>query len=76
MGWFFGLLLVGSDMTQRSAGVPANMILVLQGVIILCIVSAKMYLNNAYAQERAARFFSRLKAKPSSSEPAKTGGQP
>ncbi len=73
---FFGLLLVGSDMTQRSAGVPANMILVLQGVIILCIVSAKMYLNNAYAQERAARFFSRLKAKPSSSEPAKTGGQP
>jgi len=27
------------------------MILVLQGVIILAIVSAKMYLNNAYAQE-------------------------
>ena len=35
---FFGLLLVGADMTQRSAGVPANMILVLQGVIILAIV--------------------------------------
>jgi general nucleoside transport system permease protein len=71
---FFGLLLVGSDMTQRSAGVPANMILVLQGVIILCIVSAKMYLNNAYAQERAARFFSRLTAK-SSPGSAKDGGQ-
>jgi simple sugar transport system permease protein len=72
---FFGLLLVGSDMTQRSAGVPANMILVLQGVIILCIVSAKMYMNNAYAQERAARFFSRLRAKFSPAS-AKTGGQP
>ena len=68
---FFGLLLVGTDMTQRSAGVPANMILVLQGVLILAIVSAKMYLNNAYAQERAARFFSRFK----SAGAAKTGGQ-
>ena len=58
---FFGLLLVGADMTQRSVGVPANMILVLQGVIILAIVSAKMYLNNAYAQERVARFFARTK---------------
>lgn len=72
---FFGLLLVGSDMTQRSAGVPANMILVLQGVIILCIVSAKMYMNNAYAQERTARLFGRLRAK-FSPESAKTGGRP
>ena len=70
---FFGLLLVGADMTQRSAGVPANMILVLQGVLILTIVSAKMYLNNAYAQERAARWFARLK--PGAGR-AKTGGQP
>jgi simple sugar transport system permease protein len=57
---FFGLLLVGADMTQRSAGVPANMILVLEGVIILSIVSAKMYLNNAYAQERAKRWWDRV----------------
>jgi simple sugar transport system permease protein len=57
---FFGMLLVGADMTQRSAGVPANMILVLQGVIILSIVSAKMYLNNAYAQERAKRWWSKV----------------
>ncbi|HEX7624960.1 MAG TPA: ABC transporter permease [Anaeromyxobacteraceae bacterium] len=57
---FFGLLLVGADMTQRSAGVPANMILVLQGGIILAIVSAKMYLNNPYAQERAAKLLRRL----------------
>jgi general nucleoside transport system permease protein len=71
---FFGLLLVGADMTQRSAGVPANMILVLQGIIILTIVSAKMYLNNAYAQARAARFFSRLKSK-SAPGRAETGGR-
>ncbi len=38
---FFGLMLVGADMTQRSAGVPANMVLVLEGVIILAIVSAR-----------------------------------
>lgn len=58
---FFGLLLVGADMTQRSVGVPANMILVLQGVIILAIVSAKMYLHNPYAQERAAKLLRRLR---------------
>jgi len=69
---FFGLLLVGADMTQRSAGVPANMILVLQGVIILSIVSAKMYLNNAYAQEKVRRWFS---PKDPAETPAKTGGQ-
>jgi simple sugar transport system permease protein len=75
---FFGLLLVGADMTQRSAGVPANMILVLQGVIILAIVSAKMYLNNAYAQDRVAKFFARLRGGPSSeppSAPVPPGGQ-
>jgi ABC-type uncharacterized transport system permease subunit len=57
---FFGLLLVGADMTQRSASVPANMILVLQGVTILAIVSARMVLVNPYAQERAARLLRRL----------------
>jgi ABC-type uncharacterized transport system permease subunit len=57
---FFGLMLVGADMTQRSAGVPANMVLVLEGVIILAIVSAGMYVNNPYAQERAVRLVRRL----------------
>lgn len=64
---FFGVLLVGADMTQRSAGVPANMILVLQGVVILAIVSAKMYINNAYALERFAKLFRKKEA-------AKVGG--
>lgn len=57
---FFGLMLVGADMTQRSAGVPANMVLVLEGVIILAIVSAGMYVSNPYAQERAWRLARRL----------------
>jgi simple sugar transport system permease protein len=52
---FFGLMLVGADMTQRSAGVPANVVLVLEGVTILAIVSARMVAGNPYARERARR---------------------
>lgn len=61
---FFGLLLIGADMTQRLAEVPANMVLVLQGAIILAIVSARQFMNNPYAQDKAARFLSRLFGKP------------
>lgn len=53
---FFGVLLIGADMTQRTASVPANMVLVLQGVIILAIVSAQSFLRNPYAQERLLRW--------------------
>lgn len=60
---FFGILLIGADMTQRSAGVPANMVLVLQGVIILAIVSAQSFLRNSYAQERLFRWWSGFKPK-------------
>ncbi len=52
---FFGLLLLGADMTQRAMSVPANMVLVLQGAVILSIVSAKNYLNDPYARERLER---------------------
>jgi simple sugar transport system permease protein len=57
---FFGILLIGADMTQRSAAVPANMVLVLQGVIILSIVSAQSFLRNPYAQERVTRWLGRF----------------
>jgi simple sugar transport system permease protein len=67
---FFGLMLVGADMTQRSAGVPANMVLVLEGVIILAIVSAGMYVNNPYAQERAVRLVRRLLRPRAAADPA------
>lgn len=58
--FFFGLLIVGADMTQRMAGVPANMVLVLQGVIILVIVATRMVLDNPYLMERAWRKYQRL----------------
>ena len=57
---FFGILLIGADMTQRSASVPANMVLVLQGVIILSIVSGQSFLRNPYAQERLLRWLRNL----------------
>lgn len=53
--FFFGLLLVGADMTQRMVGVPANMVQVLQGIIILVIVSTKMILNNPYLKDKVYR---------------------
>lgn len=61
---FFGLLLLGADMTQRLADVPANMVLVLQGAIILAIVSARQFMNNPYVQDRLARRLSRLFGRP------------
>ncbi|MDR1253323.1 MAG: ABC transporter permease [Treponema sp.] len=54
--FFFSLLIVGADMTQRMVGVPANMVQVLQGIIILVIVSTKMVLANPYLMERVWRW--------------------
>lgn len=59
---FFGLLLIGADMTQRAMSVPANMVYVLQGAIILSIVSGKTFLDDPYIRERAYRRFRALKA--------------
>jgi simple sugar transport system permease protein len=53
--FFFGLLLVGADMTQRMVGVPANMVNVLQGVIILVIVSTQMIVTDPYLEEKVWR---------------------
>ena len=58
--FFFGLILVGGDMTQRMVGVPANMVQVLQGIIILTIISVKMVINNPYILDRVTRRFSHL----------------
>jgi simple sugar transport system permease protein len=56
---FLGLLLIGADMTQRAMSVPANMVLVLQGAVILSLISAKMFINDPYARDRFYRFVSR-----------------
>ncbi len=60
---FFGLLLIGADMTQRAMSVPANMVLVLQGAVILSIVSARNYINDPYAREKFARKLASLTGK-------------
>jgi simple sugar transport system permease protein len=67
--FFFGLLIVGADMTQRMVGVPANMVQVLQGIIILVIVAARMVLSNPYLMDAARRKYEGLFAK-------KAGGKP
>jgi simple sugar transport system permease protein len=62
--FFFGLLLVGADMTQRMVGVPANMVQVLQGIIILVIVSSKMVINNPYLMEKTWKQYTRFLKSP------------
>jgi simple sugar transport system permease protein len=61
---FFGVLLVGTDMTQRIMSIPANMVSVLQGAVILSIISAKMVINDPYAREKFARRFLRFRGHP------------
>ena len=61
--FFFGLLIVGADMTQRLVGVPANMVNVLQGIIILVIVSTKMILADPYLMENMWRKYQSLTKK-------------
>jgi simple sugar transport system permease protein len=58
--FFFGLLIVGADMTQRMVGVPANMVQVLQGIIILVIVAVRMALANPYLMEWSRRKYEGL----------------
>jgi len=65
---FFGILLIGADMTQRAMSVPANMVYVLQGVIILSIVSAQTILKDPYIRSRAQRAVSRFIRKAPQSE--------
>jgi simple sugar transport system permease protein len=66
--FFFGLLLVGADMTQRMVGVPANMVQVLQGIIILVIVAARMILANPYLMEWSRRKYLKFFGGPAKKE--------
>lgn len=71
---FFGLLLIGADMTQRAMSVPANMVLVLQGAVILSIISAKMFLNDPYARDKFARRAGRLFGRKALTDSSREGG--
>lgn len=52
----FGLLIVGSDMMQRSVLIPAHIILAIQGLIIIAVVSCRVFLTNNTLRERLIRF--------------------
>jgi general nucleoside transport system permease protein len=54
--FFFGMLLYGANLPQSMGiDVPANMVDVLQGIIILVIVSTQVILSNTYLEARVYR---------------------
>ena len=54
--YFFGLLIYGSTLISGETGVPANIVGVMEGIIILVIVVSQMILNNKYYQDKVHRF--------------------
>jgi hypothetical protein len=48
---------------------------VLEGIVILAIVSARMVMNNAYARERAFEFFRRIGSRGAPLGPAIAAGR-
>ena len=61
--FFFGLLIYGATLSPSKVGVPANIVQVMQGVIIIVIVTAQMVLSNTYFQDRVWRKISQLRKK-------------
>ena len=55
--FFFALLIYGSTLTPRAVGVPANIVDVMQGLIIIVIVTTQMILQNTYLEDRLYRRF-------------------
>lgn len=65
--FLFSVLIVGTEMTQRSLGVPAQMVLVLQGAVILALVSAQAFWSDDYARQRFSRWWNGLRGRKESS---------
>ncbi len=62
--FFFALLIYGSTLTPRAVGVPANIVDVMQGLIIMTIVTTQMILQNDYLMDRVWHWWcSKRKAK-------------
>ena len=53
----FGLLIVGADMMQRAVNVPAYIILAIQGLIILAIVSSRVFITKKGMREKVLKIF-------------------
>ena len=54
----FGLLILGADMMQRAVEVPSAIVLVIQGLIILAIVSTRIFLTDKNIKEKIIKKFS------------------
>ena len=61
--FLFGLLIYGSTLAPTKVGVPANIVQVMQGIIIIVIVTAQMVLSNTYFQDRVWRKYQALRKK-------------
>ena len=61
--FFFGLMIYGATLAPSKVGVPANIVQVMQGIIIIVIVTAQMVLSNAYFQDRVWRKYQSLRKK-------------
>lgn len=59
--FLFSVLIVGTEMTQRSLGVPVQMVLVLQGAVVLALVSAQAFWADDYARQRFVRWWEGLR---------------
>ncbi len=55
--FFFALLIYGSTLTPRAVGVPANIVEVMQGLIIIVIVTTQMILQNNYLEDKVYRWW-------------------
>ena len=61
--FFFGLMIYGATLAPTRVGVPANIVQVMQGIIIIVIVTAQMVLSNTYFQDRVWRKYQSLRKK-------------
>lgn len=59
----FGALILGADMMQRAVAIPAAIVLVIQGLVILFVVSADLLLRKPQLLEKLPFKFVKLTAK-------------
>lgn len=61
--FFFALLIYGSTLAPRAVNVPANIVQVMQGIIIIVIVVTQMVLKNRYLKDKVYRRYCALVGK-------------
>ena len=58
--FFFALIIYGSTLAPRAVNVTANIVQVMQGLIIIVIVTTQMILSNKYLEDKVYRKFKHL----------------